>query len=187
MYGHFMQSASNIDWFNLELSSLLLVVSANGKEGRYGVIIDGCRCHYYFQVVPSLQDALQETEEDVIVDGSLMDIVKHDHWVLLKKRATVQLLNQSAVSHKHHSCVVIHRRIESHLVRNLIVIAAQLLCNSLRQRNSRDFSRKHYSYLLVADRIAGLDEELRDFWIRRSIRVVFPEPVSAEIMTISLF
>ncbi len=52
-----------------------------------------------------------------------MDIIKNDGRILLEKRTTVELLNQRAISHEDHSCVVIHCRIKAHLVTDLVVVA----------------------------------------------------------------
>lgn len=51
-----------------------------------------------------------------------MHIVQNDGWILFQERTAVELLDQRAVCHEHHPGVVIDRRIEPHLVGDLMVI-----------------------------------------------------------------
>lgn len=50
-----------------------------------------------------------------------MNIVQNYRRILLQERTTVELLNQRSISHKYHPRILVHGRIESHLMRYLVV------------------------------------------------------------------
>jgi hypothetical protein len=105
--GDLVQSSCNVDCLDLEASLLILVVSAGAEKGGNGVRIDRRRGDDDFEVVPALEDPLEEAEEDIEVDGPLVDIVQNDGRILLKERTAVELLNEGAVGHEDHPCILI--------------------------------------------------------------------------------
>jgi hypothetical protein len=115
-----------------------------------------------------------------------MHIVQDNHGVVFQQRTGVELLYQRAVSHEHEAGVAVDSGVETYPMGHFPVVAAQLLRHSLGNGNGCDLSRQDYPDLLVADGVPGLYQELRYFCIGYCKRVVFPEPVSAEMRTTSL-
>ena len=107
-----------------------------------------------------MENLLHEPEQNFVVDGFLMDIVKHDHRVAREQRILVELLNEHTVSEIHNASILINSWVESNMVSNFMVIAAHLLIHSLAEGNCCYSSRHYDSNQLPSDCVPSLNQIL---------------------------
>ena len=79
MNGYLMQPTCYIDRFYAQLPPLILVIPIQCEKTTNSLIIDGRRRDDQFQVLPSLHDAFEETEEHIIIDRPFVDIIQNDN------------------------------------------------------------------------------------------------------------
>lgn len=74
-----MESSGDVNGLYFEFSLLVLVVLIGLEKVKEGLIVCRSRSYDNLEVVPALADPLYETKENIVVDGSLVDIVQNDH------------------------------------------------------------------------------------------------------------
>ena len=79
MNGYLMQPTCYIDRFYAQLPPLILVIPIQCEKAANSLIIDRRRRDDQFQVLPSLHDAFEETEEHIIIDRPFVDIIQNDN------------------------------------------------------------------------------------------------------------
>jgi hypothetical protein len=107
-----------------------------------------------------------------------MNIIEHNHRKLLQQRILIQLLHHGPISHQHNPRILINRRVKPHVMCDFPMMQSHLVTDSFGDGNCRDLSGQGDADLLRFGQqggggVAGLDEELRDFFIDGNIYVWF--------------
>lgn len=78
MNGNLMQPAGDVDRLDAdEFGLLTFIILVNLEESLYALVLHGGRGDNHLQIVPHQQYLLQEAEEDIEADRSLMHVVQH--------------------------------------------------------------------------------------------------------------
>lgn len=77
MNGYLMKPSGYIYRLYFKFSFVFLIIFAVLKEVNEGLIISRSRSYHNLQVAPTLADPFNEAKQNIIINGSLMDIVQN--------------------------------------------------------------------------------------------------------------